>query len=205
VFGGGGLGFGSGVDWAWDLGIVGSGPLILVDGRGMACMCLCLSARGDRCIELSDHQRPFPFNPPRQGMSYVLDVMKPEEVTAEDHVEAYEQHGFSCVVDPQSMLYLFGLQLDYKDALIGGGFQFMVRACVRACVRVCVYMHVGGGGGGYCCLECFSEPFHSFVLSMTQWLLCCSWNAPLPLAQSCTHLQNPNSAETCGCGKSFGI
>ena len=61
-------------------------------------------------------------------MSYVLDVMKAEEVTAEDHVEKYEQHGFSCVVDPQSMLYLFGLQLDYKDALIGGGFQFAVGA-----------------------------------------------------------------------------
>lgn len=63
-------------------------------------------------------------------MSYVLDVMKPEEITAEDHVEKYSEHGFSCVVDPQSMLYLFGLQLDYKDALIGGGFQFMVRAWV---------------------------------------------------------------------------
>ena len=58
------------------------------------------------------------------GMSYVLDIMKKEEITEEDHLESYADHKFSCVVDPKSMLYLFGLKLDYKDALIGGGFQF---------------------------------------------------------------------------------
>ena len=58
------------------------------------------------------------------GMSYVLDIMKAEEITEEDHLEPYEGSGFTCVVDPKSMLYLFGLRLDYKDALIGGGFQF---------------------------------------------------------------------------------
>lgn len=57
-------------------------------------------------------------------MSYVLDVMKPEEITEEDHLESYDQHGFTCVVDPKSMLYLFGLNLDYSNALIGGGFSF---------------------------------------------------------------------------------
>jgi len=30
----------------------------------------------------------------------------------------------SAVCDPKSLLYLFGLQLDYSDELIGGGFQF---------------------------------------------------------------------------------
>jgi Fe-S cluster assembly iron-binding protein IscA len=28
------------------------------------------------------------------------------------------------VVDPKSLLYLYGLQLDYSDELIGGGFKF---------------------------------------------------------------------------------
>jgi iron-sulfur cluster assembly protein len=26
--------------------------------------------------------------------------------------------------DPKSLLYLFGMSLDYSDALIGGGFSF---------------------------------------------------------------------------------
>ena len=29
-----------------------------------------------------------------------------------------------CAVDPKSLLYLYGLQLDYSDELIGGGFKF---------------------------------------------------------------------------------
>lgn len=28
------------------------------------------------------------------------------------------------VTDPKSLLYLFGMRLDYSDALIGGGFSF---------------------------------------------------------------------------------
>lgn len=32
---------------------------------------------------------------------------------------------FRCVVDPKSLLFLFGLQLDYSDELIGGGFKFV--------------------------------------------------------------------------------
>jgi iron-sulfur cluster assembly accessory protein len=28
------------------------------------------------------------------------------------------------VFDPESLLFLFGMQLDYSDALIGGGFSF---------------------------------------------------------------------------------
>lgn len=59
------------------------------------------------------------------GMSYAMDLIQANQVTDEDHVEDYPEHGFSCVVDPASLLYLFGLVLDYKDALIGGGFQFM--------------------------------------------------------------------------------
>ena len=31
---------------------------------------------------------------------------------------------FRLVCDQKSLLYLFGLQLDYSDALIGGGFGF---------------------------------------------------------------------------------
>eukprot|EP00752_Nemacystus_decipiens_P004413 g4030.t1 len=56
------------------------------------------------------------------GLSYIMDLIKKEEITEDDMVEEYD--GFKCVIDPKSVLYLFGLELDFSDALIGGGFQF---------------------------------------------------------------------------------
>jgi len=43
------------------------------------------------------------------GMSYVMEFIKPEDVTPEDHVEEYE--GIKCVVDPKALLYIYGLKL----------------------------------------------------------------------------------------------
>jgi iron-sulfur cluster assembly accessory protein len=57
------------------------------------------------------------------GMSYHLDFESEENVQPDDMVMEYEG-GFRLVSDTKSLLYLFGLQLDYSDALIGGGFQF---------------------------------------------------------------------------------
>lgn len=73
------------------------------------------------------------------GMSYMMDFQDPSQIRNDD--EVFEYDGFKLVCDPKSMLYLYGLVLDYSDAMIGGGFQFT----------------------------------------------------------------NPNAAQTCGCGKSFGV
>lgn len=73
------------------------------------------------------------------GMSYMMDFEEPNQVRDNDEVFDYE--GFKIVCDPKSLLYLYGLVLDYSNAMIGGGFQFT----------------------------------------------------------------NPNAAQTCGCGKSFGV
>jgi iron-sulfur cluster assembly protein len=56
------------------------------------------------------------------GMSYLMDFEDPNNIQASDEVFDYE--GFKVVCDPKSMLYLYGLMLDYSDAMIGGGFQF---------------------------------------------------------------------------------
>lgn len=56
------------------------------------------------------------------GMSYLMDF---EEVSnIGEHDEVYDYNGFQVVCDRKSLLYLYGLMLDYSDALIGGGFQF---------------------------------------------------------------------------------
>ena len=56
------------------------------------------------------------------GMSYDMTFIKDADVLPDDHVEMYG--AIKCVVDPKSLLFLFGLQLDYSDELIGGGFKF---------------------------------------------------------------------------------
>jgi len=73
------------------------------------------------------------------GMSYMMDFENLGQIR--DNDEVFEYEGFKIICDPKSLLYLYGLMLDYSTALIGGGFQFT----------------------------------------------------------------NPNAAQTCGCGKSFGV
>jgi iron-sulfur cluster assembly protein len=73
------------------------------------------------------------------GMSYMMDFEDMSKIRDNDEVFDYE--GFKIVCDPKSLLYLYGLMLDYSNAMIGGGFQFT----------------------------------------------------------------NPNAAQSCGCGKSFGV
>ena len=56
-------------------------------------------------------------------MSYIMDMMKPEDQVEEGDTEVVYD-GVRCVIDPKSLLFLYGLKLDYSDALIGGGFSF---------------------------------------------------------------------------------
>ncbi|MEC4818317.1 MAG: iron-sulfur cluster assembly accessory protein [Scytonema sp. PMC 1069.18] len=56
------------------------------------------------------------------GMSYMMDFEDPSKITPQDEVFDYD--GFKIVCDRKSLLYLYGLMLDYSDAMIGGGFQF---------------------------------------------------------------------------------
>ncbi len=65
------------------------------------------------------------------GMSYMMDFEEPSKVRDNDEVFDYE--GFQIVCDPKSMLYLYGLVLDYSDAMIGGGFQFTNPNASQSC------------------------------------------------------------------------
>lgn len=69
-------------------------------------LCLRVGVRGGGC----------------SGMSYIMDFEDPANVQPTD--EVYDYEGFKVVCDPKSLLYLYGMQLDYSDAMIGGGFQF---------------------------------------------------------------------------------
>lgn len=65
------------------------------------------------------------------GMSYIMDFQEPSQIREDDRVFDYD--GFNIVCDPKSMLYLYGLVLDYSDALIGGGFQFTNPNAAQSC------------------------------------------------------------------------
>ena len=68
------------------------------------------------------------------GLSYVMDFSTEGEIKDEDEVDVYDEPlGIKCVVDAKSLLYLYGLELDYSDELIGGGFKFFNPNAEESC------------------------------------------------------------------------
>ena len=65
------------------------------------------------------------------GMSYQMDFTDPR--TIGEHDEVFDYDGFQVVSDRKSLLYLYGLMLDYSDAMIGGGFQFTNPNATQTC------------------------------------------------------------------------
>ena len=65
------------------------------------------------------------------GMSYVMDFEDPCQIRDDDEICDYS--GFKLVCDRKSMLYVYGLVLDYSDAMIGGGFQFTNPNAAQSC------------------------------------------------------------------------
>ncbi len=54
------------------------------------------------------------------GMAYVLEFA--DEIEPEDQV--FEQHGVKVIVDPKSLLYLDGTEVDYRREGLNEGFRF---------------------------------------------------------------------------------
>lgn len=63
------------------------------------------------------------------GLSYKLDFVP--EGTEKDKI--FEQGGVRVVVDPKSMLYLTGLELDFEGGLNGKGFVFNNPNAKKSC------------------------------------------------------------------------
>jgi iron-sulfur cluster assembly accessory protein len=61
------------------------------------------------------------------GMSYTMDFVPADQIRSDDEIYTYEpadSPAFRVVSDPKSLLYIYGMQLDFSTALIGGGFNF---------------------------------------------------------------------------------
>ena len=64
------------------------------------------------------------------GFSYVLDLV--EEPNGEND-EELERAGVRIVIDNKSLLYLDGVEIDFKDESIGAGFVFKNPNATAAC------------------------------------------------------------------------
>jgi len=70
------------------------------------------------------------------GMSYTMDFVDASEIRDDDERYIYEPAGcpsFEVVCDPKSLLYIYGMQLDFSSALIGGGFNFSNPNATQTC------------------------------------------------------------------------
>ena len=70
------------------------------------------------------------------GMSYTMDFIDAAEIEGDDERYSYEPANapsFEVVCDPKSLLYIYGMQLDFSTELIGGGFNFTNPNATQTC------------------------------------------------------------------------
>ena len=70
------------------------------------------------------------------GMSYTMDFIENNEINPDDKVYDYSlkaEQSFQVVCDPKSLLYIYGMQLDFSKELIGGGFNFVNPNASQTC------------------------------------------------------------------------
>ena len=70
------------------------------------------------------------------GMSYTMDFIGADEINTDDKIYDYSlssDQTFQVVCDPKSLLYIYGMQLDFSKDLIGGGFNFVNPNASQTC------------------------------------------------------------------------
>ena len=70
------------------------------------------------------------------GMSYTMDFIGEDEINSDDKVYDYSlssEQTFQVICDPKSLLYIYGMQLDFSKDLIGGGFNFVNPNASQTC------------------------------------------------------------------------
>ena len=67
---------------------------------------------------------------------------------AADGDQVFEQDGIKVIIDPMSMRYLEGAEVDYKEDLMGGGFAIKNPNTKSTCGCGHSFQTEGGEGGG---------------------------------------------------------
>ena len=99
------------------------------DGKGILITATAMQQLARLCGEQGDNKvlRVGVRSGGCSGMSYTMDFVPASDTLDDD--ESYEYvaadgQSFRVISDPKSLLYIYGMQLDFSTALIGGGFNF---------------------------------------------------------------------------------
>ncbi|XP_024017384.1 iron-sulfur assembly protein IscA, chloroplastic [Morus notabilis] len=104
----------------------GVAPAILITDNALQYLNKMRSERNeDLCLRIGVKQGGC------SGMSYTMEFENRANARPDDSIIEY--NSFVIVCDPKSLLFLFGMQLDYSDALIGGGFSFKNPNATQTC------------------------------------------------------------------------
>ncbi|MAR52661.1 MAG: Fe-S cluster assembly protein HesB [Propionibacteriaceae bacterium] len=113
-------------------------PHTAKDGKGIQITDPAMRQLAKLCREQGDEQilRVGVRSGGCSGMSYTMDFVPASEVEEGDEMYEYsspEGAAFRVVCDPKSLLYIYGMQLDFSTALIGGGFNFTNPNATQTC------------------------------------------------------------------------
>ena len=86
------------------------------------------SDRSYRALTLDNQLKVLLISDPTSDRAAAsMDVAVGSAIQGDDEHYTYEPAdapSFAVVCDPKSLLYIYGMQLDFSSALIGGGFNF---------------------------------------------------------------------------------
>jgi|TARA_B100001939_G_scaffold170583_1_gene147106 iron-sulfur cluster assembly accessory protein len=108
------------------------------DGKGILITATAMQQLARLCGEQGDNKvlRVGVRSGGCSGMSYTMDFVPASDTLEDDETYDYETpdgHSFRVICDPKSLLYIYGMQLDFSTALIGGGFNFTNPNATQTC------------------------------------------------------------------------
>ena len=118
--------------------LIETAQAIVVDGKGILITETAMQQLARLCREQGQDKllRVGVRSGGCSGMSYTMDFVPISEI--EDNDEVYEYKApdstpFKVICDPKSLLYIYGMQLDFSTSLIGGGFNFTNPNATQTC------------------------------------------------------------------------
>ena len=109
-----------------------------IDGKGILISQAAMEQLARLCREQGDDKllRVGVRSGGCSGMSYTMDFVPSSAINPEDKTYNYtspDGASFKVVCDPKSLLYIYGMQLDFSKELIGGGFNFSNPNATQTC------------------------------------------------------------------------
>ena len=108
------------------------------DGKGILITATAMQQLAKLCGEQGDNKvlRVGVRSGGCSGMSYTMDFVPASDTLEDDESYDYKTPdgaSFRVICDPKSLLYIYGMQLDFSTALIGGGFNFTNPNATQTC------------------------------------------------------------------------